>query len=193
MRDAKQEVDDIIKKVKNLPDDYKYENHDSRCWGFFRSKKKAIQAVTENWTDMNKAAYYRYAVIEPHYEGLINPIIGEEMWFKAKYKEREDKRGTYKALDTYHRSTVVCTPEERAAAEGTSSSGIASTHIEDGGISRCTLYSNYKNTPEDFQAYLGRELMGNAARYAFWITFIILGLAGVILFCYLDNDWLNEL
>jgi len=101
VRDAKQEVDDIIKKAKNLPDDYKYENHDSRCWGFFRSKKKAIQAVTENWTDMNEAAYYHYAVIEPHYEGLINPIIGEEMWFKAKYEEREDKRGTYKACVGY--------------------------------------------------------------------------------------------
>lgn len=36
-------------------------------------------------------------------------------------------------------------------------------------------------------------LMGNAARYAFWITFILLGLFGVIMFCYLDNDWLNEL
>lgn len=101
VRDVKQEVDDIIKKAKNLPDDYKYENHDSRCWGFFRSKKKAIQAVTENWTDMNEAAYYHYVVIEPHYEGLVNPIIGEEMWFKAKYEEREDKRGTYKMCVGY--------------------------------------------------------------------------------------------
>lgn len=95
VRDAKQEVDDIIKKVKNLSDDYKYENHDSRCWGFYRSKKKAIQAVTENWTDMNEAGYYRYAVIEPHYEGLINPIIGEEMWFKAKYEKRTDDKEEY--------------------------------------------------------------------------------------------------
>lgn len=95
VRDAKQEVDDIIKKARNLPDDYKYENHDSRCWGFFRSKKKAIQAVTENWTDMNEAGYYCYAVIEPHYEGLINPIIGEEMWFKAKYEKRADDKEEY--------------------------------------------------------------------------------------------------
>ena len=95
VRDAKQEVDDIIKKAKNLPDDYKYENHDSHCWGFFRSKKKAIQAVTENWTDMNEAAYYHYVIIEPHYEGLISPIIGEEMWFKAKYEKRTDDRGQY--------------------------------------------------------------------------------------------------
>lgn len=101
VRDARQEVEDIIKKAKGLPDDYKYENHDSRCWGFYRSKKKAIQAVTENWTDMNEAAYYHYAIIEPHYEGLINPVIGEEMWFKAKYEEREDKRGTYKMCVGY--------------------------------------------------------------------------------------------
>ena len=101
VRDARQEVEDIIKKAKGLPDDYKYENHDSRCWGFYRSKKKAIQAVTENWTDMNEAAYYHYAIIEPHYEGLINPAIGEEMWFKAKYEEREDKRGTYKMCVGY--------------------------------------------------------------------------------------------
>lgn len=95
VRDAMQEVDDIIKKARNLPDDYKYENHDHRCWGFFRSKKKAIQAVMGNWTDMNEDAYYHYVVIEPHYEGLINPIIGEEMWFKAKYEKRTDSRGEY--------------------------------------------------------------------------------------------------
>lgn len=95
VRDAKQEADDIIKKARSLPDDYKYENHDSRCWGFFRSKKKAIQAVTENWIDMNEAAYYHYVIIEPHYEGLISPIIGEEMWFKAKYEKRTDGRGQY--------------------------------------------------------------------------------------------------
>lgn len=78
-------------------------------------------------------------------------------------------------------------------AEKTEASGIAFTHIEDNGIQRCTLYTQYKNTPEDFQAFLDRELMGNAARYAFWITFILLGLFGVIMFCYLDNDWLNNL
>lgn len=65
------------------------ENHDSRCWGFFTSKDKAIQAVTENWTDMNEAGYYKYAVIEPHYEGLINPIIGEDIWFVAKYDKEK--------------------------------------------------------------------------------------------------------
>lgn len=78
-------------------------------------------------------------------------------------------------------------------AEKTEASGIAFTHIEDGGILKCTLYTQYKNTPEDFQAFLDRELMGNAARYAFWIIFVSLGLFGVIMFCYLDNDWLNNL
>ena len=78
-------------------------------------------------------------------------------------------------------------------AKGRSASGIAFTHIEDNSISPCTLYTNYKNTPEDFQAYLDKELMGNAARYVFWIIFIVLGITGVILFCVLDNDWLNNL
>ena len=78
-------------------------------------------------------------------------------------------------------------------AEKTEASGITFTHIEDNGIQKCILHTQYKNTPEDFQAFLDKELMGNAARYAFWITFIVLGLLGVIIFCYLDNDWLNNL
>lgn len=78
-------------------------------------------------------------------------------------------------------------------AKKTSASGIIFTHIENSNISPCTLYTDYKNTPEDFQAYLDKELMGNAARYVFWITFVVLGIAGVAIFCYLDNDWLNYL
>lgn len=95
----------------------------------------------------------------------------------------------YRNLGTdIHRSDrYVC------KAEITEASGIAFTHIEDGGIQRCTLHQEYKNTPEDFQSFLDRELMGNAGRYIFWITFIALGLFGVIMFCYLDNDWLNNL
>jgi hypothetical protein len=89
VRDTLQEVPDELKKLKNLPDDYKYENHDSRCWGFFMSKRKAIHAVTENWTDMNEAGYYKYVVIEPHYEGLLNPIPNEDIWFRAVYNKQK--------------------------------------------------------------------------------------------------------
>ena len=45
VRDAKQEVDDIIKKARNLPDDYKYENHDSRCWGFSDQRKRLFKQL----------------------------------------------------------------------------------------------------------------------------------------------------
>lgn len=93
----------------------------------------------------------------------------------------------YLGTDTHGSDRYVC------KAEITEASGIAFTHIEDNGILKCTLHQEYKNTPEDFQAFLDRELMGNAGRYIFWITFISLGLFGVIMFCYLDNDWLNNL
>lgn len=122
------------------------------------------------WTDSNHVSSIKFASLTFPY-GTVEPT----------------GIGIYLGTKTYGSDRYIY------KAEGTSASGIAFTHIEDGGISRCTLYTNYKNTPEDFQAYLDRELMGNAARYAFWITFIILGIAGVILFCYLDNDWLNEL
>ena len=104
VRDALEEVPASLKREKGLPDNYKYENHDRRCWGFFQSKDKAIQAVEENWTDLNEAGYYKYAVVEPHYEGLLNPVPGEEMWFRAKYilvgADGEKKR---KVCDGYER------------------------------------------------------------------------------------------
>lgn len=61
------------------------EDSDSRCFGFYRSLKTAIKAVTENWTDLNEFGYYQYAVIEPHYEGLCSPVIGETLWFKQSF------------------------------------------------------------------------------------------------------------
>lgn len=89
VRDIMEELEPELKKLRGLPDDWKYENHEHRCWGFYLSKDRAIRAVTENWTDMNEAGYYKYAVIEPHYEGLINPIINEDIWFVAKYDKEK--------------------------------------------------------------------------------------------------------
>ena len=68
---------------------YKY--HDSRCWGFFEDKEKAIKAVEENWTDMNEAGYYPYAVIESVSEGLLTVVDNPEetIWFKAIYKDNK--------------------------------------------------------------------------------------------------------
>lgn len=63
-----------------------YEQHESRCWGFYTSKKKAIRAVEENWSDMNEAGYYKYAVIEELMEGLLQCCLSDKaMWFEAKY------------------------------------------------------------------------------------------------------------
>jgi hypothetical protein len=68
-----------------------YEQHESRCWGFYTSKKKAIKAVEENWTDMNEAGYYPYVVIESATEGLLTVVNNPEdtIWFKAIYKDKE--------------------------------------------------------------------------------------------------------
>lgn len=104
VRDVKQEVEDCIKEAKGLPDDYKYENHDSRTWGFYYDLGKALKAVHENWTDMNEAGYYDYAVIEPHDVGLlgIEKAVSNTLWFKAEYEERKTDKGTpYKCCTRY--------------------------------------------------------------------------------------------
>ena len=104
VRDAKQEVEDIIKEAKGLPKDYKYENHDSRTWGFYYDLGEALNAVHENWTDMNEAGYYDYAVIEPHDVGLlgIEKAVSNTLWFKAEYEERKTEAGTpYKCCVRY--------------------------------------------------------------------------------------------
>ena len=51
-----------------------------RCWGFYCDKDTAIQALHENWTDMNETIY-DYAVIEGYTEGIAHST-GYEQWFK---------------------------------------------------------------------------------------------------------------
>lgn len=103
VRDVYQEVDECIKKAKNLPADYKYENHDSRTWGFFYDINDAIRRIECNATDMNEAGYYEYAVIEPHEKGLlgIDPAINGTLWFKAQYVEEIKNGKTYKVCTGY--------------------------------------------------------------------------------------------
>lgn len=61
---------------------------ESRCWGFYKSKKKAIKAVENNWTDMNEDGYYPWVVIEPIEEGLLSICLPKDaIWFKEKYSE----------------------------------------------------------------------------------------------------------
>lgn len=78
-------------------------------------------------------------------------------------------------------------------AELTSASGIAFTHIENNEIEKCTLHQEYLNTSEDFKKFLDDKLMGNGLRYAFWIVFVLIGIFGIVVFCVLDNDWLNNI
>ena len=78
-------------------------------------------------------------------------------------------------------------------AELTDASGIAFTHIEDNKIEKCTLHQEYSNTSEDFKKFIDDKLMGNGLRYAFWIVFVLVGVFGVVVFCVLDNDWLNDI
>lgn len=104
VRDVLQEVPEDVKKLKGLPKDYKYENHDSVTWGFYYDLGKALKAVRENWTDINEAGFYDYAVIEPHNVGLlgIDKAISNTLWFKAEYEERKTEAGTpYKCCVRY--------------------------------------------------------------------------------------------
>ena len=58
-----------------------------RCWGFYCDKDTAIQALHENWTDMNETIY-DYAVIEEYYEGIGQTTFNH--WF-FKYNQKLDE------------------------------------------------------------------------------------------------------
>lgn len=81
-----------------------YTLHPSRCWGFYADKDLAILRVTQNATDMNEAGYYRWAVIEPHCQGLCQvEHSSENIWFEAEYREYEKNGKTYKECIGYKR------------------------------------------------------------------------------------------
>lgn len=86
VRDTKQQVADCIKEAVNLPKDYKYENHDSRTWGFYYDLGKALKAVHNNITDLWECNWYQYVVIEAHKAGLLglkDPFARANcLWFK---------------------------------------------------------------------------------------------------------------
>ena len=74
---------------------------DSRCWGFYTKKSKAIRAVEENWSDINEYGYYQYAVIETVEEGLNNYDL-HPMWFvqcRTLDRERDYYTTTYMKLN----------------------------------------------------------------------------------------------
>lgn len=64
-----------------------------RTWGFYLEKETAIQALHENWTDMEETIY-EYAVIEGFNEG-ISHATGYQQWFKF-----DEEKSGYFEIDT---------------------------------------------------------------------------------------------
>lgn len=68
------------------------EENDTRCFGYFKDKEKAIEAVKRNTFDMHETMY-TYIVIEEVEEG-IHPYAEIVQWFKY---DRESN--TYKPIE----------------------------------------------------------------------------------------------
>lgn len=78
-------------------------------------------------------------------------------------------------------------------AKGTEAEGIAFVTFNNGHIENSALIqTEYKNTPNDFQKYLNRNLIGNAPRIIFWVVMSIIMIVGFILFGMAENEWLNN-
>lgn len=56
-----------------------------RCWGYYADRETAVQALHENWTDMNEYLY-GYAVLEKFEEGISHYVWGSRQWFKFDYE-----------------------------------------------------------------------------------------------------------
>lgn len=78
----------FITSVYPKPNDY-----GTRCVGYFSSKRKAIDVVTNNRGDLYEAGAYPYAVIEHIEQGLYQYDF-EPMWFKY-----NRDTGEYEKLD----------------------------------------------------------------------------------------------
>ena len=61
----------------------------ARTWGFFPNKEDALDALTNNRTDLWEHCY-DYAVLEPYYEGISGYVFEEERTF-FKYDYIENK------------------------------------------------------------------------------------------------------
>ena len=97
-----------------------YETEDSRTWGFYKSKRKAIRAVEENWSDMNEDGYYPWAVIGTYYEGLIGQSFDEgdeEIWFEQNIKElsNDELKEIYDNCPEDYREKCTINPKTKIA------------------------------------------------------------------------------
>ena len=74
----------VFQKVE--PDDrWLAEFGAERCWGYYADRETAVQALHENWTDMNEYLY-GYAVLEQFEEGISHYVWGSRQWFKFDYE-----------------------------------------------------------------------------------------------------------
>jgi hypothetical protein len=58
----------------------------NRCWGWFTDFARAEDSVLNNRTDMFECGYYRWAVIEESFEGLLDGCNKtQRWWYEATY------------------------------------------------------------------------------------------------------------
>ena len=69
---------------------------DIRCWGFFRDRQVAVDALHTNATDMYEFCY-DYAVLEKYYEGLLG--YGHERQF---FRYEREKDGYFEIDEPEH-------------------------------------------------------------------------------------------
>lgn len=91
----------VIEKMKGHYNDFAYTG-ETRCWGFFSDKEKAVQSLHENWFDMRENVY-DYAVIEEYEEGLFN-YTGKRQWFQWD----EERQGYFEIEEPNGVKHVVC-------------------------------------------------------------------------------------
>ena len=53
----------------------------TRCIGWFPDRDLAVEAIRDNYGDMNEDGHYRYALVEEVEEGIYT-FPREEIWFK---------------------------------------------------------------------------------------------------------------
>ncbi len=68
----------------------------SRCWGYYFDKSAAMKAARENWTDINEAGWFQWAVVEEISEGLLQFGIYEE---DCTFLSFDKEKGSYIELD----------------------------------------------------------------------------------------------
>ena len=70
----------FITSFEHLPDKKYLHTGDTRTFGYFDDREKAVRSLHENWCDMHECLY-RYAVIEEIGQG-IHPDVQSRTFFE---------------------------------------------------------------------------------------------------------------